>query len=270
MKPSLFQKERKCSLYVPSIIRSICKNILVGLSSALLCHGAAVADSLPGITARSWLVADQAGNILHGENVNEVRSIASITKLMTVMIVLDSEQSLDEKIPIKLHNKNLTRKELIDLAIVKSDNEAARLLCQYYVSGYKNCIKAMNEKAQNLQMYDTVFTDPTGRLSDNRSTAVDLIKLVLAASNYPLIVEASNKDTIRINNNKKVIEFHNTNTLVGRGYHFIVTKTGFINQAGGCIVLMMETENGIRTVILLGSKNTKTRIPEAKILSAMN
>ena len=220
------------------------------------------------LTAQAWLVADHNGKILEGSNTTEIRSIASITKLMTSMVVLDAGQSLTEIIPKKLYNKQLTRETLIDLAIVKSDNNAAKLLCDYYPGGYNNCITAMNNKAHALQMNQSTFTDPTGRMHTNVSTAADLIKLVFAASTYPLIVQASNMDAVRWNvNKKKNVELRNTNTLVGHGYKFLVSKTGFINKAGGCIVMMIDTAYGIRTVVLLGSKNTKTRIPEAQMLS---
>jgi D-alanyl-D-alanine endopeptidase (penicillin-binding protein 7) len=220
------------------------------------------------LTAQAWLVADINGKILEGSNTTEIRSIASITKLMTAMVVLDSGQSLTEIIPKKLYNKQLTRETLIDLAIVKSDNNAAKMLCDYYPGGYKNCVEAMNAKAVSLQMSNSAFTDPTGRFHTNVSTAEDLIKLVLAASQYPLIVHASNMDAVRWPlTKKKTAEFRNTNSLVGNGYKFLVSKTGFISKAGGCIVMMIDTANGIRTVVLLGSKNTKTRIPEAKLLA---
>ena len=242
------------------------KKLIVTL--VLSIYGIAQAD--PALTAQAWLVADSNGKILEGSNMSEVRSIASITKLMTAMVVLDSGQSLTEIIPKKLYNKQLTRETLIDLAIVKSDNNAAQMLCDYYPGGYKSCIEAMNSKATLLQMTNSVFTDPTGRMHTNVSTAHDLIKLVFAASTYPLIVEASNMDAVRWNvSKKKNIEFKNTNSLVGHGYKFLVSKTGFINKAGGCIVMMIDTANGIRTVVLLGSKNTKTRIPEAKMLSML-
>ena len=223
------------------------------------------------LTAQSWLVTDHNGTLLEGSNTTEVRSIASITKLMTTMVVLDSGQSLTEIIPKKLYNKQLTRETLIDLAIVKSDNTAAKMLCDYYPGGYNNCITAMNNKANSLQMNSSIFTDPTGRMHTNVSTAEDLIKLVFAASKYPLIVQASNMDAVRWNvNKKKTAEFRNTNSLVGHGYKFLVSKTGFINKAGGCIVMMIDTVHGMRTVVLLGSKNTKTRIPEAQMLAQIS
>jgi D-alanyl-D-alanine endopeptidase (penicillin-binding protein 7) len=224
----------------------------------------------PTLTAQAWLVADSNGKIFEGSNITEIRSIASITKLMTAIVVLDSGQSLTEIIPKKLYNKQLSRETLIDLAIVKSDNNAAKMLCDYYPGGYKSCVEAMNVKALSLQMNNSTFTDPTGRYHTNVSTAKDLIKLVFAASTYPLIVQASNMDAVRwATNKKKTAEFRNTNILVGNGYKFLVSKTGFINKAGGCIVMMIDTANGIRTVVLLGSKNTKTRIPEAKMLSML-
>ena len=222
------------------------------------------------LTAQAWIVADSNGRIFEASNISEIRSIASITKLMTAMVVLDSGQSLTEIIPKKLYNKQLTRETLIDLAIVISVNAAAKLLCDYYPGGYDNCISAMNTKATSLQMINSSFTDPTGLLYTNVSTAQDLIKLVFAASKYPLIVEASNMDAVRWSiNKKKDIEFRNTNTLVGPNNSFLVSKTGWITKSGGCIVMMINTVNGIRTVILLGSKNTKTRIPEAKMLSML-
>jgi D-alanyl-D-alanine endopeptidase (penicillin-binding protein 7) len=231
----------------------------------LLATSSAYANT--SLTAQSWLVADSEGNIIKGSNTTEVRSIASITKLMTAMVVLDSGQSLTEIIPKKLYNKQLTRKTLISLAIVKSDNNAAKMLCDYYPGGYKSCVEAMNAKAVSLQMNDSVFTDPTGRYHTNVSTAQDLIKLVLAASTYPIIVHTSNMDAVRWPvSKKKNAEFRNTNSLVGNDHRFLVSKTGFIKKAGGCIVMMLDTANGVRTVVLLGSKNTKTRIPEAKML----
>ena len=243
------------------MIKKLLTTLLLVSSSAYATHS---------LTAQAWLVTDSNGKILEGSNTTEVRSIASITKLMTVMIVLDSGQSLTEIIPKKLYNKQLTRETLIDLAIVKSDNNAAKMLCDYYPGGYKSCVEAMNIKASMLQMNNSTFTDPTGRYHTNVSTAEDLIKLVFAASQYPLIVHASNMDAVRWPlNKKKNAEFRNTNSLVGNGYRFLVSKTGFINKAGGCIVMMLDTANGIRTVVLLGSKNTKTRIPEAKMLSML-
>jgi len=244
------------------------KNIIAASILSLFCYGATATTRLPGVTAQAWLVADGNGNFIDGLNTKDIRSIASITKLMTVMVVLDSGQSLSELIPKKLHGKQLSRLTLIDLSIVKSDNAATKLLCDYYPNGYKSCIEAMNNKAKQLGMVNSEFTDPTGLYHTNVSTAEDLVKLVTAASKYPVIVEASNMDAVRwpINNRQQAV-FVNTNSLVRQGYNFVVSKTGWITKSGGCIVIMMNTVHGIRTVILLGSKNTKTRIPEAHLIA---
>lgn len=251
------------------MLRQLCKIFITGLLFSLLCHGVR-ANPLPKVTAQSWLIADQSGNILEGSQTSEVRSIASITKLMTSMVVLDSGASLIEILPKKLYNKNITRQDLIELSIVKSDNTAAKMLCDTFPTGYLDCIAAMNKKAEALGMHKTSFVDPTGLYNANVSTAEDLIKLVNAASKYESIINASNTDKIIWNTNKKQkIYFNNTNYLVGKGTNFIVSKTGWIRASGGCIVMMLDTINGIRTVILLGSKNTKTRIPEAYLISKL-
>jgi len=235
----------------------------------LLCflYTGAQAQVVP-LTAQSWIVADGNGKILDGNKTTDVRSIASITKLMTVMVVLDAQQDLDEIISTKLHNKKLSRRDLISLAIIKSDNQATLLLCKNYPTGSFGCIQAMNEKAKSLEMHDTKYLEPTGLSVFNVSTAEDLVKLVIAASKYQIINDDSNKESIKMPiNKKKTAFFNNTNRLVGHGYEFIVSKTGWITKSGGCIVMMLTTERGVRTVVLLGSKSIKTRIPEAKMIA---
>ncbi len=184
------------------------------------------------------------------------------------MVVLDSGQSILETLPKKLYGRNLTRLNLIELAMIKSDNNAAKMLCEFYPSGLDRCVEDMNRKAFLLGMYNTTFTDPTGLFHTNVSTAQDLIKLVVAASRYEAIKESSNKDKVTVPAQKnKFTSFNNTNTMVGKGFDFVVSKTGWITKSGGCIVMMIDTAKGIRTVVLLGSKNTKTRIPEAKMIA---
>ena len=213
------------------------------------------------LTAHSWLVADGEGKVLQGENMTESRSIASITKLMTVMVVLDQRLDLNEKV------KQYTRGDLINLSMVKSDNDAAMLLCESYPGGKIPCVKAMNEKAQSLGMLDTKYIEPTGLSTMNISTALDLIKLVQAAKEYPEIVDASKTARISIKIKKKWFFFNNTNPIIGKRHNFIVSKTGYIRASGGCIVMMLDTDIGRRIVVVLGSKNTKTRIPEAEFIA---
>ena len=213
------------------------------------------------ITAQSWLVADSNGKIIQGENTKEVRSIASISKLMTAMIVLDAKQDLDEYI------KPYTRRELIQLAIVNSDNKAADALCNNYPGGKSSCVKALNDKAFFLSLPNTRFIEPTGLSVFNVSTAEELVKMVIAASHYPEIVQASKTSQVKIKIRKKWIVFNNTNPIIGKRHEFIVSKTGYIRASGGCIAMMLDTDVGRRVVIVLGSKNTHTRIPEAEFIA---
>lgn len=213
------------------------------------------------ITANSWLVADGNGKIIKSENTLQQRSIASITKLMTAMVVLDADQDLD------LYIKPYTRRELIQLAIVHSDNRASETLCQHYPTGREGCIRAMNSKAHQLGMTQTKFIDPTGLGVMNVSTAEDLIKLVMAAANYSEIVTASKMSQVKIHLKKRWLVFNNTNPIIGKRHDFIVSKTGWIRASGGCIVMMLDTDIGRRIVVVLGSKNTHTRIPEAEFIA---
>jgi D-alanyl-D-alanine carboxypeptidase len=213
------------------------------------------------ITATSWAVADGNGTLIQSENADQQRSIASITKLMTVMVVLDAHQDLTEVI------KPYTRSDLIQLAMVKSDNRAAQLLCDNYPDGKDACVRAMNVKARQLGLTKTKYVEPTGLSVMNVSTAEELIKIVMAAQNYPEIVTASKTSQVKIKLKKKWLVFHNTNPIIGKRHDFIVSKTGYIRASGGCIVMMMDTDIGRRVVIVLGSKNTHTRIPEAEFIA---
>ena len=211
------------------------------------------------ITAQSWLETDDQGNLIEGSNITEVRSIASITKLMTVMAVLDLKQDMQEKIG------KFTRGQLVQLALVKSDNDAAKALCDNFPGGRFECIRFMNEKANYLGMYRTKFVEPTGLSPMNISTALDLLKLVFEASHYPEIVKASQTPVLNIQVGNKVLSYRNTNPVIGKRYNFIVSKTGSTNAAGSCIVVMVDTDIGRRIVILLGAKAGK-RLPEAEYI----
>jgi len=210
------------------------------------------------ISAKSWVVADVNGKIIKGANTNDLRSIASITKLMTAMVVLDANQNLDEKI------NDISRRQHLRLALIRSNNDSSDLLCEHYPGGYQACVDAMNAKARSLKMRDTSFVDASGLDDDNVSTSSSLIKLVLAAQTYPLIVKSSQTPKMRIKLDEGYYSYKNTNPLVSK--KFIVSKTGYIRAAGGCIALLMDTNKGKRVVVVLGSKNTHTRIPEVKYL----
>jgi D-alanyl-D-alanine endopeptidase (penicillin-binding protein 7) len=180
---------------------------------------------------------------------------------MTVMVVLDANQDLDQYI------KPYTRRELINLALVHSDNRAANQLCENYPGGKTPCIIAMNKKAADLGMTNTRFIEPTGLSVFNVSTATDLVKLVLGAKNYVEIAAAAKMSEVKIQIRKKWLVFRNTNPIIGKRHEFLVSKTGYIRASGGCIVMMLDTDIGQRIVVLLGSKDTRTRIPEAEFIA---
>jgi D-alanyl-D-alanine endopeptidase (penicillin-binding protein 7) len=212
------------------------------------------------ITAQSWLETDDQGNLIEGYNITEVRSIASITKLMTVMAVIDNNQNMQQKLG------KYTREQHIQLALVKSDNNSAKVLCDNFPGGRFECIRYMNEKANYLGMLRTKFVEPTGLSPMNISTALDLLRLVFEASHYSEITQASRTAVLTIKTGKQSQSFNNTNPIVGKRHSFIVSKTGTTNAAGGCIVMMVDTDVGRRIVIVLGSKNGKVRIPEAEFI----
>ena len=237
------------------------------LFACLNCWGkpASIIDDADDLTARSWLVADANDKILGSKNTGDVRSIASITKVFTVLTVMAARQDLTQMIK---YNKQywFSRQELIEMAMVRSDNHAAELLCQNYNGGYKKCIEDMNTHAKNWGMTNTTLVDATGLLSGNVSTAEDLLKLLHIAEQNYLIVDASNKTKVEIKVKKKWLIFKQTNPLIGKKQKFIVSKTGTTNAAGGCIILTIETDKGLRRVVVLGSKNGRTRIPEAEFI----
>jgi len=232
------------------------------------------------ITAKSFIVSDAEGNVYMEKNADQVRPIASITKLMTVMAVLDAEQDVTEEITLdwskaKFYHtalprsvKQLSRIQLMELALIKSDNFSAWHLCEHYSNGMPACIERMNHLAHQYRMYSTRFTDPTGLDNTNVSTARDLSKLLVEADKNPLIRDISSKPKIYIYIKKKFWEFRNTNPMIRNGDQNIsVSKTGYINASGGCLAMMVKTNDGLKpnkTVVILGSKNTKTRVPEAE------
>jgi len=198
------------------------------------------------LTARSWIITDTDLHVQAGENYYELRSMASLTKVLTVMVAIDDGRA---------------DADLVELAMVRSSNAAADELCRRHSQGYRGCIRAMNEKATRLDAWNTYVSDATGLSPKNRTTARDMTRIIMAASRYPAIVNASHKISIT----KRRHVYKNTNPLVGM-YDITVSKTGWTIRAGGCIAVLA----GERIIVLLGSQNTQTRVRELEYLLAQN
>jgi D-alanyl-D-alanine carboxypeptidase len=193
--------------------------------------------------AHSWYVTDDNLNPITAYKKDEVRSIASLTKLITVMVAIDDGQAD----PI-----------LVEDAMVRSSNVAATLLCKKYSKGYRACIAAMNAKVQSLGTTKTVLVEPTGLSHKNKSTAHDIALIVNAASRYPAIVAASHRRLLH----RGKLTFKNTNPTVDE--NTVVSKTGWTMASGGCIAVM----HNHRIYVILGSRDTRTRVNDLLELRA--
>ncbi len=219
------------------------------------------------LRSSSAVVMDpREGVVLMERNVEEQRPIASLTKLMTAMVVLDAKLPLDATIRISREDRDrlrgtgsrldygvkLTRRDVLLAALGGSDNRAAAALARTYAGGRTAMMRAMNDKARRLGMHDTHYADSSGLSSDNVSTARDMATLVLAARKYPLLRELSTDGmfSVRDQRNGRVIEFFNTNRLVRSAKWAVnLSKTGYTADAGNCLV--METVIGERPVIIV-------------------
>ena len=212
------------------------------------------------ITAERWR---------HSENLNQTRPIASLTKLMTVMVSMDHDQDLERVIKLSKASPRLTagwytRRTLITAVLVRSDNAAAEALADAHPGGRRQFIRAMNIKAQTLQMLNTGFVDASGLSSANISTAHDVISMVRAADLYPVISEISIKKQADLEAGQgrrlRTIHIANTNTPVLIEFDGItVSKTGFTGSAGWCMALVIVKNTQRIAVVILGADTRQQR-----------
>ncbi len=232
-------------------------------------------------SAVAMVVDQKTGEPLYAKNPDTATPIASITKLMTAMVSLDAGLALHEEVTIDAedvdrlkHTRSrlavgttLTREELMHLALIASENRAAAALSRAYPGGREAFVAAMNRKARALGMENTHFVDGTGLSSGNRSTAADLVKLVDTAYRYPLIRKISttgNYDVLLDGKQVRHLAFVNTNQLTRREDWAIgVSKTGYINEAGHCLVMQAEIAQQKVIIVLLDSWGKLSRIGDA-------
>jgi serine-type D-Ala-D-Ala endopeptidase (penicillin-binding protein 7) len=228
------------------------------------------------------LVQDaESGETLFDKNSETVLPIASITKLMTALVVLERDLDLHEQVVITKEDltstrssrmrgrlrpgSTLTRDELLLLALMASDNRAAAALARTFPGGTEEFVDAMNHEAERLGLQDTRFSDPTGLSSDNVSTAQDLARLVKVAHGYPLIREYSTRPSAHVRARGGTVGFSNTNSLVrSNKWEIELSKTGYISAAGRCLVMQMRVGTRDLIVVLLDSYGKYSRIGDAQ------
>lgn len=216
---------------------------------------------------------------LYAKNADTVAPIASISKLMTAMVILDAHLPMDERITLTRADEDhykgsrsrmrrgmmLTRGDLLKLALLASENRAAAALARTFPGGTAAAVEQMNRKALALGMNDTHFVDPTGLHSENVSTAQDLVKLVLAAQGYDAIQRATTTRVhdVEVGNNRQM-QFRNTNPLVRNAkWEIGLSKTGYISEAGRCLVMEARINQRPVVIVLLDSWGRRTRVGDA-------
>jgi D-alanyl-D-alanine endopeptidase (penicillin-binding protein 7) len=232
------------------------------------------------LKSSSVLIMDASdSSVLYSRHSDVPMPIASITKLMTALVVLDANQPLDEPIQITDADRDLpkggasrltvgttlTRGDLMHLALMSSENRAAHALGNNYPGGMPAMVAAMNAKAAELGMASSHFVDPTGLSSQNVASPEDLTKLVIAASHNPNIREYSTDSHYAVKVRRHMVEFRNTDNLVANPtWNIIVQKTGYIAEAGKCLVMAAVIEGRSVVIVLLDSLGKYTRVADAK------
>jgi D-alanyl-D-alanine endopeptidase (penicillin-binding protein 7) len=234
----------------------------------------------PDLKSAAAIVIEQGGGqVFYGKNIESVVPIASITKLMTAMVVFNAKLPLNERITVTAADLDdikgtrsrlrlgtmLTRAELLHLALMSSENRAAAALGRTYPGGTRAFVAAMNQKAMELGMWHSRFVDGTGLSSENVSTAQDLVKLVEAAYKYPLIREYTTYPDHKVRlANGRFITYRNSNGLVKNPEWTIgLSKTGYISEAGRCLVIQARIAARPVIIVLLDSWGRLTRIGDA-------
>jgi D-alanyl-D-alanine endopeptidase (penicillin-binding protein 7) len=243
-------------------------------------HGYRRVGLQPHLRSNEALVLDATDHkVLYARRADAPVPIASITKLMTTLVVAEAGQSLGERLQVTSADRaigrgafsrlavgtRLTRAQLFHLALMASENRAAHALARNYPGGLAACIRAMNAKARALGMTHTHFVEPTGLSSRDTSTPADLAKLVMAAAHSPVIRRYSTSRGYTIRSGRRLVAYHNTDYLVARpSWHIVVQKTGFTDAAGHCLVMQALIDHRTVVIVLLDSWGKYTRTADAR------
>jgi serine-type D-Ala-D-Ala endopeptidase (penicillin-binding protein 7) len=238
-----------------------------------------VEDPLSLRSSVAYVLDQDTNEVLFSKNPQAVLPIASITKLMTALVVVESGLSMDEKLTVTEEDRDtekntgsrlafgttLSRGEMLHLALMSSENRAAHALGRHYPGGLEAFVAAMNAKAQSLGMTDTHYVEPTGLSSRNQSSAADLAKLVNVTSQMPLLRDLSTSREARIALGKRQVQFRSTNGLLSNPMWDIgLQKTGFINEAGKCLVMQASMAGRKLIMVFLDSSGKASRIADAE------
>lgn len=244
----------------------------------LLLGYASCAMALPFASRYALVVEESSGKVLLAKNADIEVPIASLTKLMTAMVVLDANPDLDEMItvidPAELTGARsrtrltdggeLPRRTVLELALISSDNHAAVSLAYAYPGGVDAFVVAVAAKVAELGMSRTRIEEPTGLSNNNRSTAVDLAKMAVAAAAYPEIVRITTTSEQTVNVEGQSLEYRNTNRLVGQsGWEILLSKTGFTTPAGRCLIMRLKAGGQTVIVVLLNATSVPRRMLDA-------
>ncbi len=240
-----------------------------------------VEDPLDLRSGVAVVVDGRSNEVLFSKNPSAVLPIASITKLMTAMVTLDEGQSLSEVLEISSDDLNLerysrsrlapgsklTRAEMMQLALMASENRSAYALARHFPGGLPAFLVAMNNKAKSLGMLDTRFLDPTGLSSGNVSSGQDLVKLVQAAAAYPVVRQYSTATDLAVDTGSRALNFRNTNRLIdSTDWQIALSKTGYISEAGNCLVMQTRIEGRPLIMVLLDADGRRARYGDAERL----
>lgn len=283
-KKTVAQKSAAQSASKPAARKQVAKSSASAKPKAKAVHHVSSSDGdldprRLALYSASALVIDQSnGQVMVEKQPDAVVPIASISKLMTAMVVLDAKLDLQEVISIGDEDVDglkgtrsrlpvgttMTREAAMLLALMSSENRAAHALGRHYPGGMPAFVQAMNRKAHALGMVNSNFEEPTGLSSNNVSTAHDLARMVAAAARYPEIRNFSTTAEARVDLNGRIRDFHNTNALVrSDNWEIGVSKTGYISEAGRCLVMQARVADKPVVIVLLDSNGKMTRVGDA-------
>lgn len=239
-----------------------------------------VDDPLSLGSSVALMVDARSGQTLYEKNGDAVLPIASISKLMTAMVVIDSKEPMHEMLTISKDDVDternsrsrltvgtrLSRAEMLQLALMSSENRAANALGRHHPGGLKAFVAAMNRKAQAIGMEDSSFVEPTGLSVANVANAHDLVKLVREAARYPLLRSYSTSSDLTVDTGFRQVRYGNTNRLVKAGWDIGIQKTGYISEAGRCLVMQTLVDGRPVVMVLLDSDGSNTRFGDARRL----